>query len=90
MSGEQYAMPWYENTERVTNNIKDFFDTVTHPEKLITKAWEWFMARAYWLTVILIAIMIIYYATTKDTKCIKKGAIILVTYCILKGIDLVV
>lgn len=87
---DHYIMPWYENTERINNNVSDFLYYLIHPGEALGLVWSGIMPYIYWIAVIGSVIFIIYYAATKSKKCLRIAGIIIITYIIIKGIDAVI
>lgn len=78
-----------ENLKTIADALKTIskvFYVITHPSII----WTWFMEISYWLSVLIICICIIYYGTSKSPKASRLIWLVIVIYCMLKGVDMVV
>lgn len=57
--------------------------------KLLSSFWNWLVASAYWLTVIMSDLCIIYYAATGSKKFMRTMWVAIITYILIKGVDMV-
>jgi hypothetical protein len=68
-------------------------------DKIGDKLWEWFskfilwvwnttLSLSFWITCVGCVLCLIYYAAMKDSKPIKKMWFLIISYIILKGIDM--
>jgi hypothetical protein len=65
--------------------FKKFFYVLSNPVII----WDWCMDVAFWLTIIFSCFMLLYYAVTGSKKPVQYMWVAIVTYILLKGVDMV-
>lgn len=66
--------------------IKKVLYVITHPIII----WNWFISVAYWIAVLLCVFCIIYYAATGSHKPARVMWVTIVTFILLKGVDMII